>query len=543
MVLDPTAPAELATVTPVAPPTVAGLQPRYGGVYPMSMIGGQRTWDPHAAAVFEDHHCGTTMYNQLIQYNPINNNEIIADLAHSWESSEDGLTWTFRLTEGVKWTDGVELTADDVVFSINRMVEAGDRPQTGKIRLYLDSVEKVDNYTVNVKLTFPTTAFIQYMATFWYKIVPKHYLENEPTDFLSEFNNNQVGTGPFFPVSFEPGVSCEYTKNQDFFREGRPYLDGFKAFVITDRGTEIAAFKTERILGSISVVNQLSPEDLLRVQEDEDFLSKFDIWGGPPLVSLIVMANTRVKPFDDPRVVRAMFLALDRQAITEGFGLGFWALGTPMESDNPWALPLDELLTFPGYRQLDGKKHPDDIAEAQRLMREVGYSEDNPLKAPFLAPIVVDWPDMAQVVKAQYQKIFIDLDVETHDIGGSIGRFNAGDYVTGGLGDASSIYDPDDRFQSSYTGFTTRNFTDWSDPEVDRLFQEQSREQDPEVRKGLVYEMQRVLLRTAPATIEMTQLAWGTIISKRLKTEIGHYHKCNTLYKCYQNEHVWLEPN
>ncbi len=106
MVLDPTAPAELATVTPVAPPTVAGLQPRYGGVYPMSMIGGQRTWDPHAAAVFEDHHCGTTMYNQLIQYNPINNNEIIADLAHSWESSEDGLTWTFRLTEGVNGRTG-----------------------------------------------------------------------------------------------------------------------------------------------------------------------------------------------------------------------------------------------------------------------------------------------------------------------------------------------------------------------------------------------------------------------------------------------------
>ena len=89
--------------------------------------------------------------------------------------------------------------------------------------------------------------------------------------------------------------------------------------------------------------------------------------------------------------------------------------------------------------------------------------------------------------------------------------------------------------------FTPRNFTDWHDEEIDEIFLQQQRETDPAKRLELVYEMQRKVLQAAPAVIEYMQIIYFPIVSKRIKTELGHYHKCDTLYKCYQHDAEWLD--
>ena len=510
----------------------------------MASIGGQRTWDPHSASVFEDLHCGSSMWSQIIRYNPINSSELIGDAAERWEVRNGGSTYTFYLREGIQWTDGVELTADDVVFSIERMIGGGDRPQVSKITPYVETVKKVDKYTVQVDLNFPSGAFIQFIGTFWYKILPKHYLEDKPDDHLRSFENLEVGSGPFRPKEFTPGTLCTFEKNPNHFNEGRPYLDGFTGHIITDKATQLAAFKTERILGSLSLCEcQTAPEDLLRLEDDEDFMSKFDIWYGPtqPGASLYIMLNPSVEPFNDRRVRQAMFLTLDRKTIADGFGLGRFPQGRPIETDSAFSLPDEELEKIPGYRTLDGKKHPQDIADAKELMRQAGFNENNRLQVDFIAPIVLDFPDHAQVIADQYREIFIDLQVRPQEIASSIQSFTNRDFKVGVLGDAPSIHDPDDRFQSSYTVFTPRNFTDWHDEEIDEIFLQQQRETDPAKRLELVYEMQRKVLQAAPAVIEYMQIIYFPIVSKRIKTALGHYHKCNTLYKCYQHDVEWLD--
>jgi peptide/nickel transport system substrate-binding protein len=531
------------TPTSTPPPIDPGLQPKYGGIMNMQAISGQRTWDPYAGGVFEDLHCGSSMYSQLIRYNPINSTELVADVARDWSVSDDGLIYTFFLREDITWTDGEKLTADDVVFSFARMLEGGERPQVSKIGPYVKEVRKVDEYTVEVELNWPSTVFVQFIGTFWYKILPQHHLEGRDPDFLSQFENNTVGTGPFIPVEYIVGQSCEFAKNDNHFVEGRPYIDGFRGQVIVDSGTVIAAFKTERIVGGLSMVNNLLPEDLVRLQQDDDFISKHDIWTEAPNpgASLFVMINTRVEPFDNDNVRRAMFLALDRQTMADGFGLGFYPVGRPIEADSPWALPEEELFEFPGYRQLNGMKHPDDIAEAQRLMAAEGYSEDNPLKAEILGPVVIGFPDHAQVIADQYRQIYIDLTVRVQDISSSFASFTQRDFELAAFGDASSIHDPDDRFQSAYTTRTPRNFTGWDDPEVLRLFDLQTREADVPKRRELLHDMQRQVLRGAPGVVEYFTLAFIPVTSKKVKTALGHYHKCDSLYKCYQHDVEWLD--
>ena len=532
--------APLATATLAPEPTAVGLVPQYGGIMPYSaQVGQPSTWDPHAASILEDIQGGATMYNQLLEYNPVNSTEIIPDLAKSWEVSEDGLTYTFRLNEGVMWTDGTEVTSDDVVFSLLRMIEPGKRPHVSRLRVYIDTVEKIDKYTVEVKLLFPSAAFIQFVPAVWFKILPKHHVETGLD--MEKFESNTVGSGPFYPVSWTIGSVYEFEKNRNYFKEGRPYYDGFRGHIITDKGTEIAAFKTERVLANISTVNQLSPEDILRLEEDRDFMDRFGIYSGGGTASLHVIVNVNAEPFDDERIRRAMFLAMDRHAITDGFGLGFWSVGAPLEQLSPWALPMEELLTFPGYRQLDGMKHPDDIAEAQSLMRAAGYDENNMLSALYTAPIIFEWPDIAVVVKEQMREIYIDLEVRNQELSSTINSLVNGDFQVSMMGGAPTILDADDRFSGAYME-GTRNFARWTDPEVTALFNQQTRELDPQKRLELVHEMQRAVLRKAPGYMEYSERGWGTIVSKRVKTAIGHFHKCDTVYKCFKHEHEWLAP-
>ena len=308
--------------------------------------------------------------------------EVIGDLAKSWELSDDDLAYTFRIHENVRWTDGEDLDADDVVFSLNTMIDPDEvRPVTGKLKQYIDRVEKIDKYTVKVHLKFPTTAFIKFLAVDFMKVVPQHIVE---AGVDLEIFENIVGSGPFKGVKYVVGQSHEHERNPDYFKEGLPYFDGLQTFIIGDPGTEIAAFRTERVLMNTHIVHNMGVEDAQRLQADEDFMSKFDIWWSPPGTPMYFVMNAKAPPFDDERVRRAVILAFDRQAITDGFGLGTWTVGMPMQPEtNPFALPREEVMQAPGWRQLDGKKHPDDIAEAKRLLKAAGYDENNPLKAKF----------------------------------------------------------------------------------------------------------------------------------------------------------------
>ncbi len=535
------------TATPVPPtttPVPTGPVAKYGGVVPAMAFPGIHGWDPHRNGSAEDIVVNGMTYNQLLEYNPINPSEIIGDLAESWEVSTDARTFTFNLHDNVKWTDGEALDADDVVFSLERMIDnsTDPRPKAGVWRSYLaeNPVEKVDQSTVRMKLGFPSAAFMRFMAVDFNKILPQHILE-AGTD-INVWDADAVGNGPWKRVDWKEGISIEFEKNEGYFKEGRPFFDGMKGFFMTDKGTEIAAYKTERILMGLSVQSQMDAEDALKLEADPEFMAKFDIfWMRASGGGHYMWMNMAKPPFDNEKVRRAIFLAFDRHQITDHFGQGRYDVAAPMSPLNPHALTREQLLEIPGYRLQDGKKHPEDIAEAKRLLAEAGFADG--FKTSVLVPTIIFWPDAVQVIKQQLKNdLNIDIDILLTDIGSAVGKLGEGDYELAMFGASVSVPDPDDRFQTTYLRGGPGNFSDYEVPGTKALFDRQQVEPDFEKRKALNNEMQRLVLNGPFPAVEYLYMAFAAPVSKRIMTEKGQFIQPQTQTTALKHDHEWLEP-
>lgn len=538
-----------AIPTPVPTPTAINPKAlleatRYGGVVPMMTVSTPDFVDPHQATLSSHVAPSTPIYNQLIEFDPHNFTEIIPDLAESWSVADDGLSVTFKLFEGARFHDGVEVTSEDVVFSLDRMVTPGEgeaRPNTGKLGAYYESSTAVDKYTTRVDLKFRSGAFMNFLTVDFFKILPKHYVETGVD--INSFEN-AMGSGPFMPVRYTTGSSWESEKNPNYFKDGLPYFDGMEVFVITDVGTQIAAYRTERVLMSAQMENALSPDDVIRLQEDPDFTSKFDVWGPQECCNLHILLNVTQPPFDNADIRRALFLAMDRHVIVEDIASGKWKVGAPMSPSSAYTIPQDELLQMPGFRRSpDGGKHPDDIADAQALMAAAGYSDDNKLEIEFLVAQIIQFPDIAQIYKHQWESTLpVNINLELTDIGTVFGRYIGKDYQMGTFGAGVLILDPDDMFGGLYRD-TGRNYTGWTDPVIEDLFAQQQVETDFDTRVELSQQMLRTVLEGSPPYLEYAWQTFTTIVSNRIRTKVGHYVQPKTIYSGYKHEHEWLDPS
>ena len=540
----PVVPTALGPATPTTPPIQEGLEPVYGGIVPMSAIADIQTWDPHGAKALLDLEGMSKYYTGLLQYDPHNTQVVICDLCTEFSADAAGTAWTFKIHEGVMWWDGVEVTAEDVAWSINRIVspedEAAVRTITGTLGNYVDRAEVVGKYTVLLHTKAPAGFFTRLLGLDEYKIMPKHWVEagNDP-----KAHDNILGNGPFMPVKYRIAVSYEAEKNPNYFRDGLPYFDGTKTFILTDPGTELAAYKTERVLMSGSVQNDQKIESLNRLAEDQDFIKKFDIWPLPGINGVHLIVNTTRAPYDDPKVREAIDLAIYRQPIMQALGQGRYTIGKAMSPNNPFALPDEEVLARPGYREQNGEKHPGDIARARQLWAEAGYSANNVLEAVIIAPTLLIHPEQAQIIKSQLEENLVHINIEFRplDVGGWIGALIGKDYDMSSSGRGARTNDPDDRFALIYTDHP-RNWSYDVVPGVAELFDAQSRELDFEKRQEINWEMQRLVLDNAPGTMETVWESAGNLVSKRIMTKVGHYVNAAGHGQVMQHYHEWLLP-
>ena len=518
-----------------------------GGIVPMQGVDNPSGWDPQRYGRAEDIGVNGLAYNQLVEYDPVNPTEIIGDLAESWDVSADGITYTFQLHRDIKWTDGEDFNADDVIFSLDRLM-APDPPKAkaGLFSDLVDTVTKIDDHTVEVKLKFAAGSFISFLAVDFNKMLPQHVLEAGVD--INAYIPNPVGTGPFSIVEFTQGVSSEYVKNPNYFKAGRPYFDGIKVFIIQDKGTEIAAFRTEQVIMATSAIVNMDIEDIERLEADEEFMSRYDIFTLSDAASFHFQLNHNSPPMDNANVRRALHLALDRQEYTAFFGRGRWEIATPMtERSNSYALPESEILEYPGFRQLDGKKHPDDIAEAVRLLNEAGYTDDNPLEFTLLTANVIQFPEAAQVAKGNWEsRLPVEITLELVDTATAVDRMLSHQFEVATFGAGPTIFDPDDHFRMVYLGDGGRNFSNWSHPKLEELFFQQQSEADDAKRREIVTEMQRLALNSpdiAPSVIEYSWNAFIGPVSKRIRTDAGPFVRANGLYHALKHDHEWYDPN
>ena len=359
-------PVPTATPSAVATP-VPSQQEKFGNHVNMRAYADTKDWDPLGSSSLSSVISYSQLYNQVVQFDTVDTDKIVCDLCSSWEVTNGGNTFTFKLHDNIKWQDGKDLTAEDVVYSLARYYNPEVSPgRSGLSRNYVLPVSEgglkaIDRDTVEFNLQFPSGSFIKFLAVDYVKILPKHLLE-QGIDLNQAENiiKHKSGSGPFVLDEYQRGNFHKVTKNPDYFKEGRPFFGSIDHFIITGAARFISALKAKQVEMGNAGTSQLSPKQNAELEKDmkgevvAHFLS--------PGFNVGLMLNVKKKPFDDHRVRRAIYLAVDRQQLNDivldGTG-GVTSIFMP-----GMAYTEEEAIKWPGVRPKDTPGGQEDLAEA-----------------------------------------------------------------------------------------------------------------------------------------------------------------------------------
>ena len=540
-----TPPVGIPTAVPAAAAQLGEVT--VGGTAPCNAYSAPTFWDLHRGAAANDVVWGSPLYNGLIELNPETDDyfDIRGDLAKSWEVSGDGLSFTFFLHENARWHDGEPVTAEDVVWSIDRMVDPDEpRPRAGLIKAYYESgsSQVIDEHTVKVTTKFPSAAFGGFMAADYNKIFPKHVYAPPPDGKGLDPNkiDNVVGSGPFVMDRFKKDVVGEYRRFDDYFKkdaEGRqyPYLDGIDKFLIIDRGTLAAAVRTGRILFACGETH-IAPSDLIVMEKEMG--GKLKLYFDLPAIYSGFWVNTKHLPWSDVRLRKALHLGIDRAELIAAIGpIGSEILGAPLQPGAWFGKTQDDLAKLPGWRQPKDA----DRAEARRLVQEVmkdaGF--DFPYKTVLRFRNVAFYPLQAPVLKEHLKAIGIEVELEQMESAAGFQAWERGDAEIALQATSFAVFEPDAIVNTFYTTGAGRNYADWDpDPLIDELFKKQAQEFDREKRREILQEIEDHLLTNFDSV--WTHIMW----SGRLRfawDNIMNFHTAQSSQGELKFEHIWLK--
>ena len=468
-------------------PAPAAETPRRGGVL-LAVIGADApSLDAHQESTFATLHPVAPLYSTLLQVDPYGYPNIIGDVASDWKISPDGLTYTFKIRQGIRFHDGSTLTATDVKASYDKIVFPPEGVRSPRKVFYtpIAAIEAPDPSTVVFKLKHPSASLLVNLASPWNVIYPKKYLDKDP----NYFKNNVVGSGPFKFKSYTRGSTFEGERNADYFVKDRPYLNGYKFFISTETSVRAAAIRSGRAYIEFRDLPNADAEAIKRHLGD-----KVAIQTVPNSIQFGIAINNTVKPFTDVRVRKALTLGIDRY--TAGrvlYGItGLKDVGAMTRPGSEWAFPPAELEKLPGFWR-DAEKSR---VEAKKLLAEAGYP--NGLKVVLKnRNVKLPYQDWAVFVIQEWKKIGIEAEnrpVETATWfadGRDQGNFELI------VSPAGALLDDPDVALNNYVSGSPNNWGRFSNPALDDLYSRQARVLDPAERRKLVTELQKVVLENA----------------------------------------------
>ena len=474
-------------------------------------------------------------FNQLLAYDPTNPSQLVGDLAERWEVSDDGLLLTFHLAEA-NWQDGEPVTADDVVFSLDRMAQEGvTRGRVTAIRDFYEwgTARAVDDRTVEMPLSFPSSTALGWLGVDYYKIYARHVVENTTQDDLNCCFENNVGSGPWMFKEWKKGDSWEMERFDGYFKNPIPFYDGFKVFVIEDASRRLASMTTGQVDAWL-VMGGTTLKDMLQVQKETDGRMRA-AWSGPGTVRAFYFHWDK-PPLDDVRVRKAMYLAMDRQEITEiatdgeGFVGSFFPPG--------YAETQEELLQLPGFRLQDGEKHPDDLAEARRLMTEAGFPDGFKINAN--VDQAKNSRTEAELLAAQFkEKLNIEIELQVHDRATFYAKLRDGSHNISVIGAALFFLDPQAVLVQFFGQDTLRNPHNWEHPEISELMALETRELDQEKRRGYYQSMNEILHQGESHYVPLYWEGRAGAVDYRIQNFRPPYHP-HTIWRWDQ---IWWDPD
>ena len=471
------------------------------------------------------------VFNNLVMYDqhkPRNSLEtIVPDLATSWAWKDDKKKLTFTLRQGVKWHDGKPFTAKDVKCTWD-LVQGKRKAKLRKNprKAWYTNLEEVTvdgDYEVTFHLKRRQPAFIALLASGYSPVYPCHVSPRK-------MRTNPIGTGPFKFVQLKQNENVKFARNEDYWKEGRPYLDGIEWTIIKSRSTRVLAFiagkfdmtfNTDISIPLLKDVKAQAPEAVCELVSTN--------------VSMNLIVNQDKPPFDNPKIREAMVLAIDRQAFIDILGQGQTIKSGAMlpPPGGVWGMPPDVLAKVKGYGpDVEGNR-----ARAREIMKGLGYGPDNPLKTKVSTRNVALYRDPAVILIDHLKEIHIAGELETIETSKWHAKVARKDFTVGLNGTGLGVDDPDAQLFENYACGSQRNYTGYCNKELEELFVKQSMMDDVEERKKLVWEIDRKLQEDAARPIIFNNKA-----AQCWQPHVKNFTMMtNSLYNGWRFEDVWLD--
>ena len=487
-------PAVVATPTPTAtsiPTPTPTTTPKRGGVIKENV--GQ---DPNIFGPL-DHASGGTnthlarMYSNLV-WNP-QGNTLVPDAAESYAVSADGLTWTFKIRNNIKWhpgtpagpRDGTFMTAQDVKYSFEKMmglVDAVTSPRCGWIKEFVDigrpdnGIEVVDGLTVKVHMQQGMSSIPSVLATGFCGMIPV----GTNRDMLKQ---RPFGSGPFRLKSFQRGALWVYERNPEYFKPGLPYLDEIDLIVMTGTETVQSAFLTNRldVSGGWPTSDNKGKYDEMIAQK-KIYLQPYSTQCRPQGVFM----NATKPPFSDPKLRQAVNLAIDRKSYITIMHNGYAAAHLLLDTDG-FGRTEKEIWERPGYRQ----PHDADLAEAKRLMQEL-YPNGLDVKMPVESSAA--YSKQGEFVANELNKIGIRAAIELGDSARIDDIFGKLNYALMPYWFCQATGVPEELMGSYFLTGGARNWTGYSNKAFDAAYLDLAATQDPAQKKLKARAMEDMVL-------------------------------------------------
>src|SRR6516162_3055028 len=510
--------------------TEAALAQKLGGILRMYSPDSPASMSIHEEATFVAEGPMMGVFNNLVildQHAKQNTlGSIVPDLATGWSWNEDGTDLTFLLRDGVRWHDGKPFTAQDVRCTFDLLTgKSSEKLRVNPRKSWYRNLEAVTtngDYEVTFHLKRPQPAFLTALAGGYSPIYPCHV---NPRDMRS----HPIGTGPFKFVEFKPNERITVTRNPDYWKAGRPYLDGIEYTIIRNLSTATLAFAA----GKFDMTFPYSLEvPLLRDVKNQMPDAVCEL--APLGISRSLIVNRDKSPFDNPDLRQAMALSLDRQAfiniITEGQGDIGGAMQPPPEG--LWGMPPDMLKTLPGY-------DPDvqnNRSQARQIMEMLGYGPANRLKIKVSVRDLPFLRDPAVILIDQLKEVYIDGELETIDTTNWLPKVMRKDYTVA-LSPAGGGPDPDQNLYVTYGCGGELNYNGYCNPQVDGLIDRQSIEAHSEKRKHLVWEIEGKLADDGARPIifyDRRATCWQPYVK-------GLTVMVNSIFNGWRMEDIWLD--
>lgn len=450
-------------------------------------VGGELTWAltqdpvnlvPYGAVNTSNHWGKEFMYDSLVEWDRDLN--VQPALAERWETPDE-TTWIFHLRQGVRFHNGDELTAEDVKYSIE--LQADPPPPGIQNSFYpaIESVDIIDDYTVQFNMTGPDPTVEGYLAWARYSaIVPKDAYER--WNLLTE----GVGTGPFKLIEYVPNDRVEYERNPDFWNPDLPYLERLTLKVLPDESAAVAALRSGEIHGMT-----VTADTARTLENDPNIRILRGLFAAPRVLQFTIKGEGH--PWEDVRVRQAMSKALNRQTIINNAFGGEAVLSGPIPPGyGDWFIPEDELAA---------RWFNHDLEEAQALMDEAGYGDGFDITLYAIANH--DATLTAEVVQEQMRAININVNVISEEIGGFAQRVGDGtfDWCSTGRGMRPDPTKFVNDFGDPFVGQASRWFNNgdgWRNDELVELYQSALVNLDGASRREEIIRIQEIILDEVP---------------------------------------------